>query len=111
MEKQYFYQISGRNQKDGSVTMKKRLSNNNSVTVNNEREQWKKSIYHSDFAGKLVVQGYSVLSPYPSLGFFLQRENRKHKMEKRKEENKKSTMLVKKRLGNNSSVTVNNERE
>ena len=39
MEKQYFYQISGRNQKDSSVTMKKRLSNNSSVTVNNEREQ------------------------------------------------------------------------
>ena len=39
MEKQYFYQINGMNQKDSSVTMKKRLSNNNSVTINNEREQ------------------------------------------------------------------------
>ena len=63
MEKQYFYQISGRNQKDSSVTMKKRLSNNSSVIVNNEREQWKKSIYRSDFVGKPVVQGYSILSP------------------------------------------------
>ena len=40
----------------------------------------------------------------------VQREKRKQKTGKRKGENKKSTMSVKKRLSNNSSETVNNER-
>ena len=77
------------------MTLNKSLSNNSSVTVNNEREDWKKSIYHSDFAGKPMVQGYSVLSPQPSLGFFSQREKRKQKMEKWKEETKSQQYIYK----------------
>ena len=70
------------------MLVKKRLSNNSSVTVNNEREQWKKSIYRSDFAGRPVVQGYSV-SFFSTFARFLLAEG-KDKKQKQKNEKKKT---------------------